>query len=233
MTSARGVHPTAIVAPEVTLEQGVEIGAYAVLQGRVRVGAGATIGHHCVIGARPKIRGYDGPVGEVTIGRRATIAELCSIDAPTGALTELGDDAYLMPHCYIGHDCRLGKGVTLTAGCLLGGHVWIGERCMLGLGSVVHQFSSIGALAMVGMSAVVNRDVPPFASVRGNPGRVTGVNRVGMQRAGMTPDQIAAVSTALPSWLPKSPWPIDFGRQPIAEFEAASRRPLMRAAVRS
>ena len=228
MSAARGVHPTALVAPEVILEEGVEIGAYAVLEGRVRVGAGSKIGHHCVVGARPKIRGYDGAVGEVAIGRGVTLSELCTVDAPTGAVTSLGDDAYVMPHCYIGHDGRLGRGATLTAGCCLGGHVWIGERAMLGLSTIVHQFSSVGALVMTGMGSVINRDVPPFASVRGNPARMAGVNRVGMQRAGIAPERIAEVAEALRSWTPKAPWRVDVGKEWIAEFEAASRRGLTR-----
>jgi UDP-N-acetylglucosamine acyltransferase len=221
------VHPTAVVGPDVVFEGDVRVGAYSVLQGSIRVGAGSSIAPHCVIGSQPKIRDYDGPVGQVVIGARVVVSELCAIDAPTATATELADGCYIMPHCYIGHDCRLGKFVTLTAGCSLGGHVWIGERATLGLGTVVHQFSCIGALAMTGMSSVVNRDVPPFAMICGNPGRRIGVNRVGLQRVGIPTEKIRDISDALDSWTPPGRWSIDTGSEWVEQFASVTRRPLV------
>ena len=48
----------------------------------------------------------------------------------------------------------------------LGHDVWIGH------GAVVLPGRSIGAGAAIGAGTVVTRDVPPFAVVAGNPGRV-------------------------------------------------------------
>jgi len=225
MTTSPLVHPTAVIGAGVVLGEHVQVGPYAVLQGTVTVGTRAVIGAHCVIGGAPKVKGYDGPIGEVVIGEGTVVSELCAVDAPTGSRTELGAQCYIMPHCYVGHDCRLGKGVTLTAGCELGGHVWIGDHATFGLGTVVHQFSAIGAFVMVGMASVVNRDVPPFAMVRGNPARRSGTNRVGLKRAGFAPEEIDQVAAALSGWAVGQPWPSAVGRDSIATFSAASRRP--------
>jgi len=223
------IHPTALVSPEVRFEGGATVGPYAVLDGRILVGAGAHIGAHCLIGGRPKIRSYTAiPEGEVRIGRSTVISELCAVDSPTGAATEIGDECYIMPHCYIGHDSRLEQSVTLTAGCSLGGHVWIGEGATLGLGTVVHQFSSIGALAMIGMSATVNRDVPPFAIVRGNPARRVGVNRVGLQRSGLNAEEIEAIASAATAWQPNDVWPLERSRHWVVDFASATRRAIIR-----
>jgi UDP-N-acetylglucosamine acyltransferase len=225
------VHATASLGPDVALEDGVEIGPYAVLLGAVTVGAGTRIGAHCVVGGRPKVRGHGESTGRVRIGAGVVLSELCAVDAPTLESTELGDDCYVMPNCYVGHDCRLGRSVTICAGSSLGGHVWIGEGATLGLGCVVHQRSTIGALMKAGMASVVNRDVPPCSLVRGNPARRVGVNLPGLQRAGMTPDEIAEIAAALRTWAPGTRWPVERVRPWMAEFEARSGRPLMRAAV--
>jgi UDP-N-acetylglucosamine acyltransferase len=64
------------------------------------------------------------------------------------------------------------------------------------MGAIVHQRRVIGGLAMIGMGAVVTRDVPPAALAYGNPCRVHGANRVGMERAGVPVEEIAAVQLA-------------------------------------
>jgi UDP-N-acetylglucosamine acyltransferase len=231
VSDATFVHPTASLDPRVTLGSGVQIGPYAVLLGAVTVGAHARIGAHTVVGGTPKIRGQGESSGVVRIGERVILSELCSVDAPSRESTELADDCYVMPNCYIGHDCKIGRSVTLSANCSLGGHVWIGERATLGLGCVVHQFSTLGALIMAGMASVINRDVPPFSLIRGNPARRFGVNRVGLQRAGMSADEVAAVDAALRAWEPGTPWPVDRTRGWVSEFEARSERRLIRSST--
>jgi UDP-N-acetylglucosamine acyltransferase len=209
----RRVHPSAHLGPEVDLAEDVEVGPGAVMNGRVRVGRGARIGALCVVGGDPKVRGHGASVGEVVIESGAVLSEHCAVDAPTGATTRVGADAYLLPHCYVGHDSYLGRGVTLTAGVLLGGHVWIGDGATLGLGVRVHQFSAIGERAMLGMGTVVCRDVPPYALATGSPVRVRGCNRVGLERAGL-----AGEIDSVTAWLVSGVEP------PAGPFAAALQR---------
>ena len=90
-----------------------------------------------------------------------------------------------MNKVYVGHDGDIGDGVTMASSVTLGGHVSVGDKANLGLGAIVHQRRVIGPGVMLGMGAVVTRDVPPFAKAFGNPVRVQGVNTVGMTRQGL------------------------------------------------
>jgi UDP-N-acetylglucosamine acyltransferase len=196
------VHPTAVVADDVILGTDNVIGAFAVILGPARIGNGNWIGPHVVIGTPGEIRGIDhgqaeGGIGTgISIGNANVIREYTTIHQGHYASTVIGDNCYLMNKCYIAHDNVLQDGVTMAAGVALGGHVHVGGGANLGMGAIVHQRRVVGPLAMVGMSAVVTRDVPPAALAYGNPCRVRGANRIGMQRAGVAADVIDATQLA-------------------------------------
>ena len=65
------------------------------------------------------------------------------------------------------------------------GHVVIEDRAVIGGCLGIHQFVHIGRMAMVGGMTRVDRDVPPFCLVEGHPGRVRGLNHVGLRRSGL------------------------------------------------
>jgi len=196
------VHPTAVIGEDVTIGSGNVIGAFAVILGPTRIGNGNWIGPQVVIGTPAEIRGIDhgqaaGGIGTgISIGNDNVIREYSTIHQGHYATTVVGNGCYLMNKCYIAHDDVLHDGVTMASGATLGGHVQVGAGANLGMGAIVHQRRVIGGLAMIGMSAVVTRDVPPAALAYGNPCRVRGANRIGMQRAGVSADVIAATELA-------------------------------------
>jgi UDP-N-acetylglucosamine acyltransferase len=61
---------------------------------------------------------------------------------------------------------------------------------------VIHQFSKIGRLAMIGGNTRVNLDVPPFFLYSGFNVEAKGLNLVGLKRAGFTPAQVALLKRA-------------------------------------
>jgi UDP-N-acetylglucosamine acyltransferase len=196
------VHPTAVIADDVILGSDNVIGAFAVILGPTTIGDRNWIGPQVVIGTPAEIRGIDhglatGGIGTgIRIGNGNVIREYSTVHQGHYAATVIGDDCYLMNKCYIAHDNVLHDGVTMASGATLGGHVHVGAGANLGMGAIVHQRRVVGPLAMVGMSAVVTRDVPPAALAYGNPCRVHGANRVGMQRAGVSAEEITAVQLA-------------------------------------
>jgi UDP-N-acetylglucosamine acyltransferase len=190
------VHPTAVIGPGVQLGTGVVIAPYAVLSGPCRVGDDVWIGPHTAIGTPAQMRGgahpevagprLNGDAGAgVVIGRDTVVREFVTIHQGVERATEVGADCFLMAYAHVPHDAWLGRGVTLSNSVQLGGHTWIGPGANIGLGAVVHQRSTIGAHAMVGMQSAVTKPVPPFSVAVGVPARVTGVNRVGIERLGI------------------------------------------------
>lgn len=191
------------IGPEVRLGTGNVFGEYCVLTGDIRIGDGNWFGSHVVIGGPAQLSNKKVELepekrrAGIRIGNRNVIREHCSIDHPSMTETIITGDCYIMEGCYISHDSLLAEGCILSAGTKLGGFAFIGTRANLGLATLVHQFSSIGAFAMVGMGSVIVRDIPPFSKVVGNPARLLGTNSVGMQRNGFSDEEIRSVSDFL------------------------------------
>jgi len=183
------IGPGAFVGPEVQLGANVRVGANAVLTGRLTIGDDVRIEPCAVLGAEPQDLAFDGGDGGdtgVVIGDRAWIREGVTVHRATrgGTDTVVGDDVLLMANSHVAHDCRVESGAILSNGVLLAGHVHVGPRALLSGNAVVHQFVRIGTLAIVGGASRVNRDVPPYAMLVGD-SRLRGLNRVGLERAGV------------------------------------------------
>lgn len=162
------------------------------------------ISSHAVVGApgEDKRRGTNPPNKGVEVGEGAVIREFCTVHGGMQRCTVIGPRCYLMAHSHVGHDCELGPDVNLATGATLGGHTIVHEGANVGLRAVTHQHVTIGAYAMIGAGAVVIEDVPPFETWAGVPARRIGINRVGMQRAGFTDDEILAVESGFRSVRP-------------------------------
>ncbi|MDA3038237.1 MAG: acyl-ACP--UDP-N- acetylglucosamine O-acyltransferase [Actinomycetota bacterium] len=200
-TQETSIHPTAFVGPGVEVGVGVSIGPHAVLLGPTVIGDGVWIGPAASIGAPPEItslrhnRAWEGDLDHagVVVEERAVIRELVVVHQGSTRPTIVGSGSWLLNHSYLAHDVQLGADVVISAGVSIGGGCTIREAANIGLNASVHQFRSIGARAMVGMGSTVTRDVPPFAKVFGVPLRLHGVNRIGMERAGIDPATIAVI----------------------------------------
>ncbi|MFM7086926.1 MAG: acyl-ACP--UDP-N-acetylglucosamine O-acyltransferase [Cyanobium sp.] len=202
---ASSVHPTAVVDPRARLGAGVQIGPFAVIGPDVEIGDGCRIGPHVVIdgrvrmgrgnrifpgaciGLEPQDLKYDGAPTEVLIGDENTIRECVTINRATheGESTCLGSGNLLMAYSHLAHNCQLGDRIVIANGVAVAGHVVIGDRAVIGGVLGIHQFVQIGTLAMVGGMSRIDRDVPPFLMVEGHPGRVRGLNRLGLRRSGL------------------------------------------------
>ncbi len=184
---------SAIIGDKVLLGRKTEIGDYTVLKGSINIGQSCFIGSNCVIGGDPKIKNHSRELGKIIIGNFSYIAENVCIDSSHEKSTVIGDNVYIMPHTYIGHDAKLSGNTIITAGCKLGGHVRIGESANLGLGVLIHQYCTIGPYSMIGMGSVVTKDIPPFSLAMGVPCRVTGINKIGLLRAKFTEEEIELI----------------------------------------
>ena len=99
------------------------------------------------------------------IGQGTVIYPNCFI----GLNAHLGDYVVCLSGCIINHDDVLEDRVTLASGVSLAGGVHVEEDCYLGQACTVRQNLHIGRNSLVGMGAVVVKDVPPNSVMAGNP----------------------------------------------------------------
>jgi len=231
-----GVHSTAIVAEDVQLGSGVEIGPYSVIGADVVIGDGTVIGPHVVIAARttlgcrnrvfqfaslgeiPQDRKYDGKPTRTVIGDDNVIREYVTVHAGTAqdrGVTTIGNGNWLLAYTHIAHDCVVGNGTTFSNNAQLAGHVIIDDQAVLGGFVGVHQFCRVGAHAFIAAGSIVLQDVPPYVTAAGYPAKPHGTNSEGLRRRGFTPDDLVAIKRAYKT-LYRSSLSLDEARAQIA-----------------
>lgn len=202
------IHPSSIVSPKAELADGVTIGPFCVIDDKVTIGAGTllrgyvsihdyvSIGEGCeiceytAIGGNPQDHGYKGEVSYVKIGNNNLIRENVTINRATGEgnATIVGSDCFIMDGVHLAHNTRLGDHVTIANKVGLSGFVEVGSHTVFGGMAGVHQFVRIGDYCMIGGLFRVVKDVPHYTLASGDPLRLTGLNKVGLERAGFTED---------------------------------------------
>jgi UDP-N-acetylglucosamine acyltransferase len=208
------IHPTAIVHSSAEVDETAQIGPYAHVGADSRIGAGCvlemgayvaanvvmgtnnTIGPYAVVGGDPQFLGFDKSLRSgVRIGNGNHLRELSTVHRSVYADkdTVLGDNNYLMVSTHVAHDCLLGNNIVMVNFSGIAGHVVVEDRVFISSHVGVQQFCRIGRVAMVGGATGINRDVPPYTTIKGNFGFIAGLNIVGMRRAGVD----AAARTAL------------------------------------
>jgi len=184
------VGPYAIVGPRVTVGARSAIAAHAVIERNTRIGEGVKIGYGTIIGNDPQDLKYKGDETWVEIGSGTIIREYCTINRGSTATgkTTVGSRCFLMTYVHIAHDCVVGDDVIIANGVQMAGHVTVEDRAIISGLVPIHQFVRIGTYAFVGGASRVNQDVPPYTKAAGNPVHLYGLNSVGLQRAGFTPE---------------------------------------------
>jgi UDP-N-acetylglucosamine acyltransferase len=137
-------------------------------------------------------------------------------------VTTIEDRAAVGPFSHIAHDNTIGAGAVLTAQCALGGYVRLGPKAMAGIGTRIHQRLVVGALTMTGMGAVVVQHLVPGITVVGVPARLTGVNRVGLRRTGLSDKHIAQWADAMASGVVPADHPMIDELRVFQEYVMAS-----------
>ncbi len=214
------IHPTAVISPGAELGREVEIGPYAVIEDHTVIGDGCFIDAHAKIARYtelgPRCRVYLGAlVGEepqdhrfqpgtvawTRIGSDTTIREYVTIHRSPfeGGETRVGSHTLLMAFVHLGHDVRIGDGVTIANQTAVSGHVVIEDRAVLSGFILIHQFCRIGTLAMIGARVIVTQDVPPYCLLAES-GHICGPNTVGLRRAGFSPELRTGIRRAIKTY---------------------------------
>ena len=210
------IHPTAIVDAQAEVGAGTVIGPYCIVAAGVVLGAECWLQHHVTLsgpmkaGARNKFYAYCS-IGQQTqdlkyqseptyleIGDENTFREFVTVNRSTTAAgkTRIGHRGNFLAYSHIGHDCMVGDAVVFSNNGTLAGHVQVGDHAVIGGLTAVHQFCRLGRYAITGGCSKIVQDVPPFMIADGNPAKVRGINVVGLERSGFSPETIKAIKEA-------------------------------------
>lgn len=211
-----GIHETAIIHPDAKIGKNVSVGPYAVIDSDTVIGDGCVIGAHvtihqyttigknctfypgCSIGAKPQDLKFVGEKSYTVIGDGGTFRECCTVNRGCGEETEtrIGNNILMMAYTHVAHNCVVGNNVIMSNVATLAGHVIVEDRAVIGGLSAVHQFCKVGRNVMIGGMARVVQDIPPFMIVAGDPAFVSGLNSVGLSRAGMPAEERSELKKA-------------------------------------
>jgi len=193
------IGPFAVVGPDVVLGPRNVLSAHAIVKGQTTLGEGNRVFPHAVLGEVPQDLKYRGEPTRLVVGDRNTFRECVTINLGTvqgGGLTRIGSGCLFMANSHVGHDCDVGDGAIIANSVALAGHIVLEDHVHISGLAAAHQFCRIGRLAFVsGLTGVV-MDVPPYCTVVGTRAELAGLNAVGMQRAGMTEEQVGRVKQA-------------------------------------
>lgn len=210
------IHSTAIIDPQATIADNVHIGAFCIIEGNVKIGAGSRLESHVVIEgdvsigennhlfsfvsiAAPQDKKYDAEPTTVIIGDRNTFRENVTINRGTVqdiGKTVIGSDNWVMAGVHIAHDCIIGDHCIFANAAALAGHVVVHDWAILGGYTLVHQFCELGEHSFCGMGSVINQDVPNFVVVSGNLAGPRGINLEGLKRRGFDKTQLTLIKKA-------------------------------------
>ena len=210
------IHSSAVIHPEATIGDDCEVGPHCVIGGNVTLGEGNRLHSHVVIDGHTEIGDgnvffpftaiglktqdlkWKGGTTWTRIGNRNTFRENVTVHSATsdGEATVLGSGNHIMAYSHIAHNVLLGNHVILSNNGTLAGHVIVEDYAIVGGLSAVHQFCRLGKLSIIGGCSKVVSDVAPFMMVDGNPARTRAVNKVGLERNGITAESQDALRKA-------------------------------------
>ena len=204
------VHPAAVIGPGTrvgefcVIERDVTIGSGCVLEPYVFVKRWTTMGDRneisagTALGTDPLDKNFTGERSYLKIGNNNKIREHYTISRGTRpeSITTIGNGNYIMTSGHIAHNCTIGNETVIASCALVAGYVEVEDKAFISGGVVVHQYSKIGRLAMIGGNTRVNSDAPPFFLYSGFDIEAKGLNIVGLKRAGFSLEQVSRLKKA-------------------------------------
>ena len=211
------IHSSSIIDPAAKISNDVEIGPFCLIGADVEIGSGTRIESHVILKGPMKIgernhifqfstlgdgspdKKYKNEPTTLVIGNENIIREGVTIHRGTvqdRGETLIGDRNLIMAYSHIAHDCVLGNDIVLTNQAALAGSVHVGDGAILGGYAIVHQFCSLGSYSFCAMGSAVNKDIPAYVKVRGNPAKPFGINVTGIKRLGYSKESIEALRSA-------------------------------------
>lgn len=188
----------AYISPKAQIGKNVTIDAFAYIDDNVIIGDNCHIFPHAVIGCVPQDLKFKGEETWTIIGDNCVLREFVTVHRGTASKgkTVIGNNNLIMAYCHVAHDCVLGNNIIMSNATQLAGEVEIDDFAIVGGGTLVHQFTRIGSHVMIQGGSKINKDIPPYIIAARDPIAFCGINSVGLNRRGFTPEQIHTIQEA-------------------------------------
>ena len=210
------IHPLAVVQPGAELGVDVNVGPFCqvganvrlgdrtVLRSHVNVEGHTTLGAGCEIwpfasvGSKTQDLKYKGGAPRLVVGDHTVIRECATLNCATfdGGETRVGSKCLIMAYCHVAHDCIVGDRVVMANNATLAGHIVVEDDAIIGGLTGVHQFVRIGRMSILGGFTKAVKDVPPYMMADGDPLKIFGPNKVGLERHGVSAEAQQALKEA-------------------------------------
>jgi len=192
------IGPYCVIGEHVVLGDQCKLHSHVVIDGHTRLGRGNEIFPFAGIGLKTQDLKWKGGVTRVEIGNHNTFREYVTIHSATadGEVTRVGSQNHILAYCHIAHNCLLGDHIIMSNVATLAGHVAVEDYAVIGGLAAVHQFCRIGRMSMIGGCSKVVQDVPPFMTADGNPAETRTINKIGMERNGVSEKAQSALRQA-------------------------------------
>ena len=186
------------MSPKAQIGKNVTIDAFAYIDDNVIIGDNCHIFPSAVIGAVPQDLKYKGEETWTIIGDNCVLREFVTVHRGTASKgkTVIGNNNLIMAYCHVAHDCILHNNIIMSNATQLAGEVEVDDFAIIVGGTLVHQFSHIGSHVMIQGGSKINKDIPPYVIAAREPIAYCGINSVGLNRRGFTPEQIHTIQEA-------------------------------------
>ena len=189
------ISPLAYVSPKAQIGKNVTIDAFAYIDDNVILGDNCHVFPHAVIGCVPQDLKFHGEETWTIIGDNCVLREFVTVHRGTASKgkTVIGNNNLIMAYCHVAHDCILHDNIIMSNATRLAGEVEVDDFAIIGGGTLVHQFTHIASHVMIQGGSKINKDIPPYAIIARDPIAFCGINSVGLNRRGFTPEQIHTI----------------------------------------
>ena len=191
------IGPYCVIGEHVELGESCKLHSHVVVEGHTRLGQGNEIYPFTTVGLRTQDLKWQGGHTRTEIGDHNIIRETVTIHSATGdgEATVIGSHNAILAGSHIGHNVVMGNHIIVSMAALAG-HVLVDDHAIVGGMCAVHQFCRVGRMSFIGGCAKVVQDVPPFMVVDGNPAETRTINKVGLERNGVSEEAQTALRQA-------------------------------------
>jgi UDP-N-acetylglucosamine acyltransferase len=192
------IGPYCVIGENVTLGDHCQLHSHVVIDGHTTLGEGNEIFPFASIGLKTQDLKWKGGLTRTQIGSHNTFREYVTIHSATGdgETTTVGSHNHILAYCHIAHNVTLGDYIIMSNVATLAGHIVVEDSAVIGGLAAVHQFCRIGTMSIIGGCSKVVQDVPPYMLADGNPAEVRTINKVGLERNGVSEEAQTALKHA-------------------------------------